>query len=92
MTALAESSETASPGRARGGTMKALVQQGRGSADALQLQDVSIPTLTEGRVLVRMRAASVNALDWHTTHGGLILEIASEVMRRPTRPGRSRNA
>lgn len=86
MTALAEASETASRVRARGGTMKALVQEGRGSADALQLRDVSVPTLTEGRVLVRMRAASVNALDWHTTHGGLILELASKVLRSKDEP------
>jgi len=51
------------------GTMKALVQEGRGSADVLHLRDVPIPQVLEGRVLVRMRAASVNALDWHATHG-----------------------
>ena len=72
----------------RGKTMKALVQEGRGSADALHLRDVPIPELTEGRVLVRMRAASVNALDWHTTHGGLILEIAAKITRSKDEPVR----
>lgn len=76
--------ETAIPGK----TMKALVQEGRGSADVLHLRDVPVPELTEGRVLVRMRAASVNALDWHTTHGGLILEIAAKVMRSKDEPVR----
>jgi NADPH:quinone reductase-like Zn-dependent oxidoreductase len=71
-------------GRAK--TMKALVQEGRGSADALHLRDVPVPELLEGRVLVRMRAASVNALDWHTTHGGRILEIAGKLMRSPAEP------
>jgi NADPH:quinone reductase-like Zn-dependent oxidoreductase len=33
-----------------------------------------------------MRAASVNALDWHTVHGGLILEIAGKVMRQRDDP------
>jgi NADPH:quinone reductase-like Zn-dependent oxidoreductase len=66
--------------------MKALVQEGRGSADVLHLRDVPIPQLTEGRVLVRMRAASVNALDWHSTHGGLILEIMSKIMRSTDEP------
>jgi NADPH:quinone reductase-like Zn-dependent oxidoreductase len=35
-----------------------------------------------------MRAASVNALDWHSTHGGLILEIAAKVMRSKDEPVR----
>jgi NADPH:quinone reductase-like Zn-dependent oxidoreductase len=70
------------------GTMKALVQEGRGSADALHVRDIPRPELAEGRVIVKMRAASVNALDWHTTHGGLILEIASKIMRSKDEPVR----
>ncbi len=66
----------------RGETMMALVQEGYGSADVLHLRDVPRPELMEGRVLVRMRAASVNALDWHTTHGGLLLEIIAKIMRQ----------
>ena len=62
-------------------TMKALVQEGAGSADVLHLRDVPRPTPTQGRVLVRVRAASVNALDWHTVHGGLVLDIISKLMR-----------
>jgi len=72
----------------RGATMKALVQEGRGSADALHLRDVARPELLEGRVIVRMRAASVNALDWHSTHGGLLLEIAGKIMRSKDEPVR----
>ena len=71
-----------------GGTMKALVQEGRGSADALHLRDIPRPQATEGRVIVRMRAASVNALDWHTTHGGLLLEIMGKLMRSKDEPVR----
>jgi NADPH:quinone reductase-like Zn-dependent oxidoreductase len=70
----------------RGGMMKALVQEGSGSADKLHVRDVPRPELTEGRVLVRMRAASVNALDWHTTHGGLLLEIIGKLMRQRDEP------
>ncbi len=47
-------------------TMRAIVQEGYGSADALHLREIPRPTLAEGRVLVRVRAASVNALDWHS--------------------------
>lgn len=70
------------------GTMKALVQEGRGSADVLHLRDIPRPALKDGRVLVRMRAASVNALDWHTTHGGLLLEIIGKIMRQKDEPVR----
>jgi NADPH:quinone reductase-like Zn-dependent oxidoreductase len=72
----------------RGLTMKAVVQEGYGSADALHVRDIPRPELMEGRVLVRMRAASVNALDWHTTHGGLLLEIIAKLTRQKDEPVR----
>ena len=72
----------------RGDKMKALVQEGYGSADSLHVRDIPRPELIEGHVLVRMRAASVNALDWHTTHGGLLLEIIGKIMRQKDEPVR----
>lgn len=69
-------------------TMKAIVQEGSGSADVLKLREIERPAVTEGRVLVRVRAASVNALDWHSVHGGAILEIASKIMRSKDDPVR----
>jgi NADPH:quinone reductase-like Zn-dependent oxidoreductase len=71
-----------------GATMKAIVQEGYGSADHLHLRDVPRPEVKDGHVLVRMRAASVNALDWHSTHGGLLLEIAGKLMRQEDEPVR----
>lgn len=71
-----------------GGTMRALVQEGYGSADVLHLRDIPRPEPTEGCVLIRMRAASVNALDWHATHGGLLLELAAKLMRQADEPVR----
>lgn len=71
-----------------GDPMKALVQEGYGSADVLHVRDVPKPTLKEGHVLVRMVAASVNALDWHTTHGGLLLEVIGKLMRQRDEPVR----
>ncbi|TME59201.1 MAG: NAD(P)-dependent alcohol dehydrogenase, partial [Chloroflexi bacterium] len=50
--------------------MKAIVQDGYGSADVLRLQEIDRPVVADDGVLVRVRAASVNALDWHTVHGG----------------------
>ena len=80
--------ETVEKSNVAGKTMKALVQEGYGSADSLHLRDIPIPELTEGRVLVRMRAASVNALDWHSAHGGLLLELISKAMRQKDEPVR----
>jgi len=88
MSAAVRESEKADKAEDRGHTMKAVVQEGYGSADALHVRDIARPELTEGRVLVRMRAASVNALDWHTTHGGLLLEIVSKLMRQKDAPVR----
>src|SRR6266511_1509671 len=68
--------------------MRALVQEGDGSADVLHLREIERPVVAEGRVLVRVRAASVNALDWHSVHGGLIISAASKLMRQKAEPVR----
>ena len=88
MNAEVRARETADKAEGRSSTMKALVQEGRGSADVLHVRDIARPELIEGRVLVRMRAASVNALDWHSTHGGLLVDIAGKVMRQKDQPVR----
>jgi len=66
--------------------MKAIVQEGSGSADVLHVREVDKPVVTDGHVLVRVRAASVNALDWHSVHGGRMVEVASTLMRQPDQP------
>jgi NADPH:quinone reductase-like Zn-dependent oxidoreductase len=40
-----------------------------GGPDVLELQDVDTPAVGDGEVLVRVRAASVNPLDWHFMRG-----------------------
>jgi len=70
------------------GTMRALVQEGRGSADVLHIREIPKPEPVEGSVIVRMRAASVNALDWHTTHGGFLLDVMSKLTRSKEPPVR----
>jgi NADPH:quinone reductase-like Zn-dependent oxidoreductase len=52
-----------------GSTMKAIVQEGYGSADTLKLRDIEMPACGDDGVLVEVRAASVNALDWHLARG-----------------------
>ena len=49
--------------------MKAIVQEGYGSADTLELRDIETPAPGDDGVLVEVHAASVNALDWHVARG-----------------------
>ncbi|MDX8028947.1 NAD(P)-dependent alcohol dehydrogenase [Lentzea sp. BCCO 10_0856] len=49
--------------------MKAIVQDRYGSADVLELREVERPVPAAGEVLVRVRASSVNAADWHIMRG-----------------------
>ena len=86
MSAALRASETADKTEHGQTTMKAAVQEGSGSADVVHVRDIPRPELREGTVLVRMRAASVNALDWHSVHGGLLMEIAAKVMRSKDEP------
>jgi NADPH:quinone reductase-like Zn-dependent oxidoreductase len=67
-------------------TMKAIVQEGYGSADVLHLREIDRPEVAEDRVLVRVRAASVNALDWHTVHGGRLVRMISFLLRQKPSP------
>ena len=45
--------------------MKAIVQERYGSPDGLQLREIDKPVVGDDEVLVRVRAASINAADWH---------------------------
>jgi len=49
--------------------MKAIVYDRYGSADVLELKDVDAPAVKDDQVLVRVRAASANPLDWHFMRG-----------------------
>jgi NADPH:quinone reductase-like Zn-dependent oxidoreductase len=49
--------------------MKAIVQEGYGSVDALEVREVETPTPGDDEVLVRVRAASVHPDVWHVVCG-----------------------
>ena len=49
--------------------MKAAVQHVYGTPDVLELKDIDMPVVTDDGVLVRVRAASVNPVDWHLLTG-----------------------
>ena len=65
--------------------MRAIVLDGRG-VDGLLLRDVAVPDLTDDRVLVRVRASSVNASDYHSVRGGLMVSIAGRLLGRRAQP------
>ena len=48
--------------------MRAIVQEGYGSADVLRLREIDVPVHAADGVLVSVRAASVNAADSHLVH------------------------
>ncbi|HSS95149.1 MAG TPA: NAD(P)-dependent alcohol dehydrogenase [Candidatus Dormibacteraeota bacterium] len=60
--------------------MKAIVQD-RYGLDALRLEDLDIPVAGGGDVVVRVRAAGVNPLDWHFARG--VPRVARVSMGRP---------
>lgn len=53
--------------------MKAVVIDGYGSADRLVVRDIDKPTLDANQVLIRVRATSVNPIDWKLRRGMLRL-------------------
>jgi NADPH:quinone reductase-like Zn-dependent oxidoreductase len=69
-------------------TMKAIVQEGSGTADVLHLREIDKPVITDDEVLVRVRAASVNALDWHSVHGGRVVRAIGMLLRQKQLPVR----
>jgi len=65
--------------------MKAIVQDRYGPPEVLELRDVDAPSVKDNEVLVRIRAASVNPLDWYQVTGTpYITRIGA--LRRPKQP------
>ncbi len=49
--------------------MKAIVRCAYGSPDTLRLQDLEKPVPNDDQILIKVRAAAVNPLDWHFMRG-----------------------
>ncbi|MEV7992512.1 NAD(P)-dependent alcohol dehydrogenase [Streptomyces sp. NPDC086077] len=71
--------------------MKAVVQNRYGGWDTLEFREVARPVPAAGEVLVRVRAASVNAYDWHYMHGDPKIARAAFGLRRPKAAVRGRD-
>ncbi len=57
------------PTPAVGGRIKTYFYREYGSPDVLRLEEIEKPVPTDDQVLVKVRAASVNPLDWHYLEG-----------------------
>src|ERR1039457_369704 len=68
--------------------MKAIVYQHFGSPDILECQEVEKPVPGHDEVLIKVRAASINPLDWKLMKGGpfimrLLLGLGKPKLKRP---------
>jgi NADPH:quinone reductase-like Zn-dependent oxidoreductase len=63
--------------------MKAAVQHVYGRPDVLELKEIDRPAVTGDGVLVRVRAASVNPVDWHLLTGLPLIARPSFGMFKP---------
>jgi len=67
--------------------MKAILFANYGSPDALQLTEVGKPAPKDHQVLVKVHAASVNALDWRPfTMPSILIRLMSGGLSRPKDP------
>jgi len=69
--------------------MKAIVHHNYGSPDVLKCEEVDKPVPGDNEVLIRVRAASVNPLDWYFMRGKPYFIRIMTGLRKPkvTRPG-----
>jgi NADPH:quinone reductase-like Zn-dependent oxidoreductase len=63
--------------------MRAIVYHDYGSPDVLECEQIEKPTAGDDEVLIRVRAASVNPLDWHFMRGEPYLVRIMTGLRRP---------
>lgn len=66
--------------------MRAIVYHDYGSPDVLKCEEIEKPTPGDDEVLIRVRAASVNPLDWHFMRGAPYMIRIMTGLRRPKTP------
>jgi NADPH:quinone reductase-like Zn-dependent oxidoreductase len=70
-------------GAAQGDRMKAIVYCDYGSPEVLKVEDIEKPAPGDDQVLVRVRAASANPLDWHYMRGTPYVMRLGAGLRKP---------
>ena len=63
--------------------MKAIVYHNYGSPDVLRFEEIEKPIAGDNEVLIKVRAASVNPLDWHFMRGTPYLVRLMAGLRKP---------
>lgn len=63
--------------------MKAVVYCDYGSPDVLRIEDVEKPVPGDSQVLVRVRAAAINPLEWHYMRGTPLIARIEMGLKRP---------
>ena len=72
--------------------MKAIVQNRYGGPETWTFQDIPVPVAGDDDVLVEVRAAALNAWDWHMMRGDPYLSrLALRALRSPKRTVRGRD-
>ena len=67
--------------------MKAVIYTDYGSPDVLQIRDIKKPVPNDDQILIKVRAASINPLDWHFMEGTPYIMRAMGVgLRKPKSP------
>ena len=67
--------------------MKAVVYTDYGSPDVLEIRDIKKPVPNDDQVLIKVRAASINPLDWHYMEGTpYIMRALGVGLRKPKDP------
>ena len=63
--------------------MRAIVRDTYGSPDVLELQEIDKPEVADDEMLVRVYAASVNPVDWHSLRGTPFIVRMQDGLRKP---------
>jgi NADPH:quinone reductase-like Zn-dependent oxidoreductase len=64
--------------------MKAIVYDSYGPPDVLQVREVEDPDVGDTEVLIRIRAASINPLDWYAVTGTPLITRSGFGLKKPT--------
>ena len=66
-----------------GKTMKAIVHERYGMPDVLEVREVDVPTIEDDQVLLRVRASSVNPVEWYGVTGPYFTRLFGGGLRKP---------